>query len=48
MGIDKPDGKGLFVHLRLSLIASNSALRDPLNVTEVDGWVCHKSTSMLH
>lgn len=48
MGIDKPDGKGLIIHLGLSLTALNSALRNPLHVTEVDGWVRHKSMSMLH
>jgi hypothetical protein len=47
MGIDKPDGKVLFIHLGLCLTASNSALCNPLNITEVDGWVRQESTSTL-
>jgi hypothetical protein len=45
MGIDKPDGMALSLHIIIGQTKSDSALRDSLNTTEVNGWVCQESAS---
>jgi len=40
MGIDKPDGMTLSFYIIIGLTKLDSALRDSLNATKVNGWVC--------
>jgi len=45
MGIDKPDGMTLSFYIITGLTKLDSALRDSLNATKVNGWVCQESAS---